>query len=207
MTKSILKELFFYREDMKAVRYVCYAMLVALSVFMLIFFNQQGAIVSATKPLSDVTDFKTLKLKTFDGDEFTSADIAEYDIVVVDMWATWCFHCVEDMPAAAQFSDMLDTAFPDNKVLYIGICTDIYDRNGDYDETIAATAQRISEKAGVHYPQLISDKEFNKEFCDLYATSLPTIYYLDSDGNIIHSTGALSPAGYTLQINNLLNAN
>lgn len=200
------KEIFLYRQDMKPIWRFSAVMLAIFVLFTAAHLNWQGGLGGKTQPLDEVTSFQTLRLETLDGETFTAAELAAYDVIIVDVWATWCFHCVEEMPNAARFSDSLGLAFPENKVLYMGICTDLVDEKGARNEALYQTAKDISAKANVHYPQLIADKAFNDSFTKLYAQALPAVFYLDGQGNILHSTGGLSETGYALQVRNLLNA-
>ena len=204
--KKAGKEIYFYRQDMKPIWRFCAVMLAMFILFTAVHLNWQGGLGGKSKPLTDVTTFQTLSLSTLDGDTFTSEDLSAYDVIIVDIWATWCFHCVEEMPNAAKFSDSLGLAFPENKVLYIGVCTDLVDDNDVLKQELYQTAKDISLKANVHYPQLIADKAFNDDFTRHYAQALPTVFYLDGQGNILHSTGALSETGYVMKVRNLLNA-
>ncbi len=200
------KEIFLYRQDMKPIWRFCAVTLAIFVVAAAVHLNWQGGLGGKTQPLDEVTTFQTLSLSTLDGGTFTAEDLADYDLIVVDIWATWCFHCVEEMPNAAQFSDSLETAFPDKKVLYMGVCTDLVDAEGNWNKELIKAAQDISANANVHYPQLIADKAFNDDFTMLYAQGLPAIFYLDGQGNILHQTGGLSGTGYALQVRNLLDA-
>ena len=197
---------FLYRQDLKSVWRLSLVAAVLFSVLALINFNLQGAQAGNTKPLSEVTAFQHLELATFDDGVFTSEMLRQYDLIIVDLWETECFHCVDEMPAMAQFSNSLSTLFPKNKVLYLGICTNIIGDDDVVDQTILETAKRISNNANVHYPQLISNAAFFKEVICPYITGFPTIFYLDGDGNILHQTGGLTENGYLLQINSLLDA-
>lgn len=191
---------------MKSVWRLALIMLAVFLVAAVVTFNMEGAAVGQTKPLSDVDAFKHLNLTTLEGEPFTADMLRAYDIVVVDMWYTECFHCVDGMPQAARFAASMDTLFPNNKVLYIGICTDIIDMDGTLHEDMLASAKSISRNANVQYPQLIADAPFLKDFVKPYISGFPTILYLDGEGNILHTTGGLTENGYMLQINQLLSA-
>lgn len=204
MTQLQNRKLFFYRQDMKAIRRFSIAVLILFIVFAEVHLNRQASLKGTAQPLDSVAAFEHLDLETLDGSRFTSADLKDYDVIAVDIWATWCFHCVQEMPAMASFSDQLPTVFPDQKVLYIGICTDLVKQDGSIDQDLAAEAKKISAEAGVHYPQLIADQSFNDEFTSLYVTGYPTIFYLNSAGQIIHTTGGLTESGLSLAISNLL---
>lgn len=203
---KIDKQIFFYRQDLKPIIRFAVVVMALFTAFAVMNLYWQGGLSGETKPLDTVTSFQTLDLATLDGGRFTAEDFIDYDLIVVDVWATWCPHCVEEMPAMASFSDSLEDLFPDHKVLYMGICTDIVDRNGKTDGALLKVAKDTSVNADVHYPQLIADKSFNEAFSNLYATALPAIFYLTGNGTIVHHSGGLSETGYALQISQLLDA-
>ncbi len=202
--KTICNALFVYREDVKGLK--VWGIVLALIFFVASagFLSNIEASAKKMTPLAEVEVFKTLDLATLDGERFTAAELAEYDIIVVDMWTTWCFHCVEEMPTMAKFSDSLEKTFPESKVLYLGIVNDVYDPDGTYHEDLLATARTISQKAGVHYPQLIGDVDFLNDFVGPYVDGFPTLFYLDGEGNVLDTTNALDTNGYILKIKALL---
>ena len=54
-----------------------------------------------------------------EGNEVTEAIFADYDLTMVNIWATWCGYCIEEMPSFPKLKEML----PDN-VNLITICED-----------------------------------------------------------------------------------
>lgn len=195
----------FYRQDLRPVWRFGAVLVILFLIFTVLQMSAQVTEEVHTDPLTGVDTFKTLDLETLDGEHFTYENIQAYDLTIVDCWTTWCYQCVNEMPTMARFSDELGTLFPGRKVQYIGVCADIISRTTGYDESVHTLAQEISENANVHYPQLIADVDFINEFIVPYVPGFPSIFYLDSEGNVIQQTGALSENGFMLQVKSLLN--
>jgi len=93
-------------------------------------------------------------------------------LYLVNIWATWCTHCVRELPELERMSK--EWAEQDCQI--IGICDDAT------DDEMAAEAIKILEKNGVTYRNIRSTDEL-KEL--LKFTSLPTSYYVDSEGVVL----------------------
>lgn len=116
---------------------------------------------------------------------------APYDLTMVNVWATWCGYCIEEMPALAQLKNML----PEN-VNLISICDD------------AATepelvAQILQTTGATNFPTLEpTDEMYAQLLGQVY--SFPTTYFVDSEGVAVgYISGVPSledPAGAYLEI-------
>ena len=91
---------------------------------------------------------------------------------MINIWATWCTHCVRELPELEKMSK--EWAEQDCQI--IGICDD-----AENDE-MAAAAIKILEKNGVTYRNIRSTDEI-KDL--LKFTALPTSYYVDSEGVVL----------------------
>jgi cytochrome c biogenesis protein CcmG/thiol:disulfide interchange protein DsbE len=89
-------------------------------------------------------------------------------IVLVNLWATWCAPCREEMPAL----DRLYMRERSRGLVVLGI---------DQGES-AATAAAFARKTGVHYP-ILADEE--QKYGGAYAAlGLPTSVLIDRQGHI-----------------------
>lgn len=89
-------------------------------------------------------------------------------IVLVNLWATWCTPCREEMPAL----DRLYMRERARGLVVLGI---------DQGES-AVTAAAFARKAGVHYP-ILADEE--QQYGGAYAAlGLPTSLLIDRQGRI-----------------------
>lgn len=122
-----------------------------------------------------LTNFKTYDINIKEGEttemKLVSQDIFKpYDLTMVNIWATWCGYCVQEMPELAKLKDML----PEN-VNLITIC----------DDAAAETqlAYQILQMTGAtNFPTLmaVEDMYNGQLLANVYA--FPTTYFLDSNG-------------------------
>lgn len=106
-----------------------------------------------------------------DGNTVTQEIFADYELTMVNIWATWCGYCIEEMPAFAELTERL----PEN-VNLITICTDA--------DTEAELAGEILSYAGANFQTLLVSDEMNAQLIShIYA--FPTTYFLDSAGQAV----------------------
>jgi thiol-disulfide isomerase/thioredoxin len=104
-------------------------------------------------------------------------------LTIVNLWATWCTPCREEMP---EFIALQKDLGADNAVRFIGIAIDRID-----------PVKRFMSEIGVNYPILLGDIgmiELTKTHGN-DKQALPFSYVLDKNGRIIHTKlGKLSRA-------------
>ena len=115
-----------------------------------------------------LTDFTTTDME---GNIVTQEIFADYDLTVVNLWATWCGYCIEEMPELAKFKDML----PEN-VNFITLCEDAH---LDMD-----LANEILTVSGANFQTLINTQEIYDQFFYLI-TAFPTTVFLNSEGVLV----------------------
>ena len=107
------------------------------------------------------------KFQNVNGGFMTSEDL-KGKVTVVDIWATWCHWCVEEVPIYNQLYD----AFEGNDVALIGIA--IESARGDIQSKV--------RQLGMKYPVLIGDDEGLKAFGPVQG--LPTTLVINKEGKI-----------------------
>lgn len=137
---------------------------------------------------SQTADADSLSVGTFEttdinGNSYTESIFSEYDLTLVNLFATWCTPCVSEMPELEQlYQDLKDQG-----VGIIGFALDTVDSAGQTDESAVATAQELQEKTGVTYPLLIPDSTMlNGRLSDIQA--VPETFFVDKNGNIVGDT-------------------
>lgn len=116
---------------------------------------------------SGLTSFSTYDMQM---QPVTEEIFSGYDLTMVNIWATWCGYCVQEMPELAKLKDML----PEN-VNLITICDDA--------TTETELAYSILQQTGAtNFQTLMGTQEIYDQFLyQVYA--FPTTYFLDSQGN------------------------
>lgn len=112
-----------------------------------------------------LTAFSTTDME---GNAVTQDIFADYDLTLVNIWATWCPYCIEEMPSFAELVNML----PEN-VNFITICTDAAEQK--------SLTEDILRESGANFQTLVG----SGELYDLIAaqvTGFPTTFFLDSAG-------------------------
>ena len=122
----------------------------------------------AEQLVGNVISFETTDL---DGTPVRSEDIfKEHEITMVNLWATWCHNCVDEMAALSEMADRL----AEKNVAVIGICTDADDEMD--------TCREILEQHNVNYLNLMPFEGLDDVF--MWNGALPTSYFISSDGTV-----------------------
>ena len=112
--------------------------------------------------------------KDMDGNKVTNDIFAEYDLTVVNFWATYCNPCIDELPELAEWKKEL----PDN-VNLIGLLVDVDEKGSDQYKL----AEKIIKETGADYQHLIATEEFDDMISNL--VGVPTTFFVDSTGKII----------------------
>ena len=109
-----------------------------------------------------------------DGNKVTNDTFADYDLTVVNFWATYCNPCIDELPELAEWKKE-----PPNNVNLIGLLVDV-DEKGDDQYKLA---EKIIKETGADYQHLIATEEFDDMITNL--VGVPTTFFVDSTGKII----------------------
>ncbi|MCP4231498.1 MAG: TlpA family protein disulfide reductase [bacterium] len=121
------------------------------------------------------------------GDDFNLSDYRG-SVVVVDIWATWCAPCREEIPYLIE----INNEYKDEGVVIIGI-------NMDTDPGVA----EFAEEVGMNYTNYIDE---GYGLGTLYGVSAyPTKIFFDKNGNEAHRrVGLMSKEDIIAEVENLL---
>lgn len=120
------------------------------------------------------TEIGSFVSSDLDGNEVTEAIFAEKDVTVLNVWATYCDPCKEEMPELAAWDEEL----PDN-IQIIGAVIDVDEGNADMIET----AKAICKDTGVKYTNFVYTDSVDKMLTDVEA--VPTTFILDKEGKTV----------------------
>ena len=119
--------------------------------------------------------FPSFEGKDLDGNAVDSSILSEAKLTVLNVWATYCTPCVNEMPDL----ETLSQNYKDKGVQVVGLVADVFD-----DEEKKAEAKEILSATGVTYVNLLPDTVLDDSL--LYdITGTPTTLFLGSEGKIL----------------------
>ena len=108
-----------------------------------------------------------------EGNPVDSAELfSQHEYTAVNIWATWCGYCVDEMPELNELNDRL----ADIDCGIVGILWDS-SKSGKLE-----IGKEIVEETGVQYP-VLQIPENGKDL--LLVQAYPTTYFVDRNGNIV----------------------
>ena len=111
------------------------------------------------------------EIKNLDGTTFKIAD-RKGKVILLNMWATWCGPCRQEMPALVRMQD----TYRDEGFEVIGLNTD--------DETVEAI-NKFAESMGLNYQLVWADTSLQRELLKISQFGgIPQSFIIDRDGNL-----------------------
>jgi len=142
----------------------------------------ENTMAFSTDSQNVATDLSNLQTMDIDGKEFSGKDFSDYDLTMVNVFATWCSPCVQEIPDLAE----IQKEMKDKGVNIIGVVTDTVDQTGENQEALEK-AKLIRERSKAEYPFLIPDKSnFNGRLSGIQA--FPETFFVDKKGQIVGET-------------------
>lgn len=115
-----------------------------------------------------MSQFETTDIE---GNTVTQDILKDYDVTMVNVWATWCGPCRKELPDIAAAYEKL----PENANI-ISICEDAAEEG--------ELAKELAEKAGMKYAVLVAGDELTQSVME-YVSAFPTTFLVDSEGNLV----------------------
>lgn len=117
------------------------------------------------------------------GNTYTQEMFADYDLTMVNVFATWCSPCIREIPDL----EKLKNDMASQGVNVAGIVLDAVTDSGNVDGEAVENAKLLAEKSGVTYPFLIPDEGYlNGRLSGISA--VPETFFVDREGNIVGET-------------------
>jgi len=116
-------------------------------------------------------------LKDIAGNDVSLSDFAG-KVVVLDLWATWCGPCRQEIPLLVSLYE----EFKDRGVVVLGV---------GLDDGGAEALKPFAEENHMSYPVLVGDKALGTAY---KVTSIPSTYVIGRDGTIASKHVGFSPA-------------
>lgn len=128
---------------------------------------------------SDDGILSNFEADTLQGDVVNSDIFNDYDITMVNIWATFCNPCISEMPELGELAAELE----DDKVQIIGIVSDAVDYNLNLNDDVVDTANEIVAITGADYIHLIPNESLVEAL--VLSDYVPTTFFVDSEGNMV----------------------
>ena len=149
----------------------------------------------------DVPILSAFSTTDLQGNEVDQSVLTGKKLTMVNVWATYCEPCKEEMPDLAQLSQNYED------VQIIGLVSDVLNADGTVNQDQVDTAIALAEEAGVTYLNLIPSQNLASNVLgQIYA--VPTTFFVNEDGDQVGSVyvGARDADGWAEIIDALLEA-
>lgn len=123
---------------------------------------------------------------------YTNDDLKDSKLTMINVWATYCPPCLEELPALEKLQD----EFKDKDVKIIGLVA---------SEDLELAKKILSEK-NITYTNLMPDDALRNQISSAF-NFVPVSIFIDEEGNILDEVvaGARDLDGYKEIIENILN--
>ena len=133
---------------------------------------------------------------TTEGESVSSDLFSDSKLTMINVWATFCGPCINEMPDLGEIAG----AYDDAEFQLIGIVSDAVE--GDAD--MLSEAKAIIEETGADYPHLLLNEELYANLVGA-SDSVPTTYFVNQKGELLgYLVGAQSKEVWEEVINGLL---
>lgn len=135
--------------------------------------------------------------KNIEGETVTEEIFAGKELTVINVWATWCNPCLNEMPELAAWAQELPEG-----VQLLFLCQDL---SSEDDSTTLATVRKIADKTGIDPKNVLFWLEGELPELDAKLTAFPTTFFVDGSGQLLNDmiVGA-NPAAYKQTVEALL---
>ena len=121
-----------------------------------------------------LSSFSTTDLE---GNAVDQSILEDYDLTMVNVWATYCTPCLQEMPDLGE----LASEYEDKGVQILGLVSDVLNSDGTISDSQVETAQEIVEETGASYQHLLPSADLLGLLPQIYG--VPTTFFVDSAGN------------------------
>ena len=121
-----------------------------------------------------LSSFSTTDLE---GNAVDQSILEDYDLTMVNVWATYCTPCLQEMPDLGE----LASEDEDKGVQILGLVSDVLNSDGTISDSQVETAQEIVEETGASYQHLLPSADLLGLLSQIYG--VPTTFFVDSAGN------------------------
>jgi len=144
----------------------------------------EGSEAGAFTPAETDENAGVLSLFTttdLEGGEVDQSILEDYDLTMVNVWATFCGPCLSEMPDLGE----LAAEYKDKGVQIVGLVSDTLASDGTISDEQVQLAQDIVAETGADYPHLLPSEDLYGILSQIYA--VPTTFFVDSEGRQVGS--------------------
>lgn len=116
-----------------------------------------------------------------DGETVDQDILEDYEVTMVNVWATYCSPCIQEMPDLGELSEEYD----DEGVQIIGLVSDVLASDGTVDSEQLALAQEIVNTTSAYYTHIVPSTDLYPLLSQI--TSVPTTFFVDENGKQVGS--------------------
>lgn len=115
------------------------------------------------------------------GNQADETMLEGHTLTMVNVWATFCGPCLEEMPALGELAE----EYRDRGVQIVGLVSDVLDSDGNLSGEQVDLAREIVEETGADYPHLLPSEDLYGILAQIYA--VPTTFFVDEEGRQVGS--------------------
>lgn len=115
-----------------------------------------------------------------DGNAVDQTIFADYDLTMINIWATFCQPCIGEMPELGR----LHADYAEKGVQVIGLVSDVMTADGTISESQVDLAREIVQTTGAAYIHLLPSEDLNSiVLWQIYA--VPTTIFVNRQGELV----------------------
>ncbi len=139
----------------------------------------------------------TFEGTTVDGDTLSSDCFADSKLTMLNVWATFCGPCLDEMPDLGAIAAAFDKA----EFQMLGVISDVADTASEEE---LQTAKELIEETGAHYPHLVVNESLYRNLVGGIEV-VPTTFFVNQKGEVLgYLTGSMPKENWEEIINGLL---
>lgn len=156
---------------------------------------------SEDTPASGGGILSSFTAQDLNGNQVDQSILADYQLTMVNIWATFCGPCLSEMPELGE----IHAEYADKGVQVVGIVADTLNQDGSFNEDQIATARDAVSLTGADYLHLLPSTDLMLAKIQ-YVSAVPETIFVDSQGNQVGESylGARSKEQWIAIIDELL---
>lgn len=123
-------------------------------------------------------DFSELSAQDMDGNPVDASLFADYKLTVINVWATYCSPCLQEMPELGELAQ----EYGEKGVQIVGIVGDVINSDGSLSDSQMEKAAQIIDQTGAAYLHIPMDLALYRSDLGANLYAFPTTYFVDSEG-------------------------